>query len=226
MLAQRLPMKTPCLVIMSLLLQAAGALAQGSHQTLTGASAADALPCFAEALRQKKQVVALVEGGASSRAEDYVLKSGLNLMLSNFPRLHSQNKVKLARLVTPVKGEFERVVVYREVAALTSDPIFLPPPGTTWLVVLQEPAPDGLRIAWPEVPDTLPVYELPNKSLGILQIADPEAAKPWIEDMRDLAKALEQQKSVTALKLRSDLGAKLQAEVIRQAQATSESRPN
>ena len=160
----------------------------------------------AGALVDPQYSIAVCESRVTSAPKDYELKSGDNLMVSDFVSRFSSNEVKYLHVLQPVKGEFDRIVVYHEVAGFSKRTQFLPSPNTKWIVIFKNSPASSPPIVWKDndgrVRRQMPVLEIADKVVGVATYGDTPQSTNQVDDLKALAAIAGKKPDLAALKMR------------------------
>lgn len=174
----------------------------------------------ARALTDSAYAIALCENRIGKGAKDYELRSGRNLMNSDYPSYLNQNRVKALWVVEGWAGGLDRLVVYEEVVALTRRPCFIPGLDTRWILVFRKDLEPKLSLRWAAVgeaaPFTMEVWRLADLETGIARCDGGELTTQTIEDLRALAATGGRPQSLGTLasSLKTDLGRAVWARLV------------
>jgi len=125
-------------------------------------------------------------------------------------------RCQFLRVVDPIRGHFDRLVVYHEWGVVLgrdwpafNSPNFSPPADTQWIVVFREVR-DGANIPFKNSEKKLPILHLANKDYGVIRYDAPNHfgldAKEFLSDLKLLAQLTPGTEDVVLDQLKTDLG--------------------
>ncbi len=140
----------------------------------------------AKAILEPKMLIALCEKKIPKNSSAYVLDSGANLMLSDYPERSNRNLLNSLFVVRPIKGAADRIIVYGgEPSGFKNN--FQPPLGSRWIIIFS-PMPEmpSVKFKDEKIQKAMPVWQLVDRKFGVERITDTN--EDLVEDLVLLAK--------------------------------------
>jgi len=170
---------------------------------------------FAQAISNEKYTIALCKGLPLGNVKGKrLLKDGSHVLQSNFFHIVGSAGA-LVEVVKPIKGDFDRLIVYEEYHKLGriwpafKSSNFFPDENSQYIVVFEEDT-DGRIIEIRHSDTTIPVLGLASKEFGIIRYDQPNHlgidAEEFLGDLKRIVKHLEEEKELSAEQLKTEMG--------------------